>query len=143
MDDIDSASWREVYCLQLVAKKCSGMAIFAKKPHLCSWALEAGASGHAAHFFSPRPRTWKASDWCVDALSLRQRSERWMEGDGISRLYSSVVERQSCKLKVLGSIPSGGSYFQSISKLIKLLTHMQDQRIEKLRCIPVGYFRPA
>ena len=26
------------------------------------------------------------------------------------RLYSSVVERQSCKLKVLGSIPSGG-YF--------------------------------
>ena len=24
-------------------------------------------------------------------------------------LYSSVVERQSCKLKVLGSIPSGGS----------------------------------
>jgi hypothetical protein len=23
-------------------------------------------------------------------------------------LYSSVVERQSCKLKVLGSIPSGG-----------------------------------
>ena len=25
------------------------------------------------------------------------------------RLYSSVVERQSCKLKVLGSIPSGGS----------------------------------
>ena len=27
-------------------------------------------------------------------------------------LYSSVVERQSCKLKVLGSIPSGGLYFQ-------------------------------
>ena len=25
-------------------------------------------------------------------------------------LYSSVVERQSCKLKVLGSIPSGGCY---------------------------------
>ena len=24
------------------------------------------------------------------------------------RLYSSVAERQSCKLKVLGSIPSGG-----------------------------------
>ena len=24
------------------------------------------------------------------------------------RLYSSVVERQSCKLKVMGSIPSGG-----------------------------------
>ena len=27
------------------------------------------------------------------------------------RLYSSVVERQSCKLKVLGSIPSGGYAF--------------------------------
>ena len=26
-------------------------------------------------------------------------------------LYSSVVERQSCKLKVLGSIPSGGLFF--------------------------------
>ena len=26
-------------------------------------------------------------------------------------LYSSVVERQSCKLKVLGSIPSGGSSY--------------------------------
>ena len=25
-------------------------------------------------------------------------------------LYSSVVERQSCKLKVLGSIPSEGSF---------------------------------
>ena len=25
-------------------------------------------------------------------------------------LYSSVAERQSCKLKVLGSIPSGGSF---------------------------------
>lgn len=25
-------------------------------------------------------------------------------------LYSSVVERQSCKLKVLGSIPSGGLF---------------------------------
>ena len=28
-------------------------------------------------------------------------------------LYSSVVERQSCKLKVLGSIPSGGSFASS------------------------------
>ena len=27
---------------------------------------------------------------------------------GARGLYSSVVERQSCKLKVLGSIPSGG-----------------------------------
>ena len=29
----------------------------------------------------------------------------------INCLYSSVVERQSCKLKVLGSIPSGGSFY--------------------------------
>ena len=28
-------------------------------------------------------------------------------------LYSSVVERQSCKLKVLGSIPSGGCLIQT------------------------------
>ena len=28
-------------------------------------------------------------------------------------LYSSVVERQSCKLKVLGSIPSGGLIFDA------------------------------
>ena len=27
-------------------------------------------------------------------------------------LYSSVAERQSCKLKVLGSIPSGGFYIK-------------------------------
>ena len=31
----------------------------------------------------------------------------------ISSLYSSVVERQSCKLKVLGSIPSGGCLVQT------------------------------
>ena len=30
-----------------------------------------------------------------------------------SSLYSSVVERQSCKLKVLGSIPSGGCLIQT------------------------------
>ena len=29
-------------------------------------------------------------------------------------LYSSVVERQSCKLKVLGSIPSGGLFPASL-----------------------------
>ena len=29
-------------------------------------------------------------------------------------LYSSVVERQSCKLKVLGSLPSGGWAFASV-----------------------------
>ena len=28
----------------------------------------------------------------------------------IQSLYSSVAERQSCKLKVLGSIPSGGCF---------------------------------
>jgi hypothetical protein len=31
-------------------------------------------------------------------------------GPNSTCLYSSVVERQSCKLKVLGSIPSGGCY---------------------------------
>ena len=29
-------------------------------------------------------------------------------------LYSSVAERQSCKLKVLGSIPSGGLFQQCV-----------------------------
>lgn len=41
---------------------------------------------------------------------------------GRQGLYSSVVERQSCKLKVLGSIPSGGflgkSSMASISGLV-------------------------
>ena len=32
-------------------------------------------------------------------------------------LYSSVVERQSCKLKVLGSIPSGGSLISSCNSI--------------------------
>ena len=32
------------------------------------------------------------------------------------RLYSSVVERQSCKLKVLGSIPSGGFLLEAVSR---------------------------
>ena len=31
----------------------------------------------------------------------------------ISGLYSSVAERQSCKLKVLGSIPSGGLFLRA------------------------------
>ena len=37
------------------------------------------------------------------------------------RLYSSVVERQSCKLKVLGSIPSGGYYFVAGFVVCRLL----------------------
>ena len=32
-------------------------------------------------------------------------------------LYSSVAERQSCKLKVLGSIPSGGLFWIQIENL--------------------------
>ena len=36
-------------------------------------------------------------------------------------LYSSVVERQSCKLKVLGSIPSGGSLVPLQGKFKALL----------------------
>ena len=43
-----------------------------------------------------------------------------MERD-INSLYSSVVERQSCKLKVLGSIPSGGCYFVGRFVVIRLL----------------------
>jgi hypothetical protein len=34
----------------------------------------------------------------------------WVKGYFVVGLYSSVAERQSCKLKVLGSIPSGGSF---------------------------------
>ena len=37
------------------------------------------------------------------------------------RLYSSVVKRQSCKLKVLGSIPSGGYYFVAGFVVCRLL----------------------
>ena len=33
-------------------------------------------------------------------------------------LYSSVVERQSCKLKVLGSIPSGGYVLSCVTGLL-------------------------
>ena len=38
-------------------------------------------------------------------------------------LYSSVAERQSCKLKVLGSIPSGGS----LHHLVLVRTKVQPQ----------------
>ena len=34
-----------------------------------------------------------------------------------ARLYSSVVERQSCKLKVLGSIPSGGLFRHVVARV--------------------------
>jgi hypothetical protein len=47
-------------------------------------------------------------------LRLRKHSTETMHmlatGANTTCLYSSVVERQSCKLKVLGSIPSGGCY---------------------------------
>ena len=49
-----------------------------------------------------------AAEICVRSC-LRQllyRDVSWEEM--ITSLYSSVAERQSCKLKVLGSIPSGG-----------------------------------
>ena len=42
----------------------------------------------------------------------------WLHG-----LYSSVVERQSCKLKVLGSIPSGGLYYASMKESSHTHTH--------------------
>ena len=41
------------------------------------------------------------SVWCVRVKYVQMF-------ECCSSLYSSVVERQSCKLKVLGSIPSGG-----------------------------------
>ena len=49
---------------------------------------------------------------CLLPLSLAQ-CPLWL-----ASLYSSVVERQSCKLKVLGSIPSGGftSWFLQIGR---------------------------
>ena len=37
-------------------------------------------------------------------------------GGGNSCLYSSAAERQSCKLKVLGSMPSGGFAAVSVDK---------------------------
>ena len=44
---------------------------------------------------------WAGARACARALTSTQIF-------GARGLYSSVVERQSCKLKVLGSIPSGG-----------------------------------
>ena len=52
------------------------------------------------------------SCWCPDGTSTpgawRHAGVRSLLPGERQRLYSSVVERQSCKLKVLGSIPSGG-----------------------------------
>ena len=53
-----------------------------------------------------RPLRWVCKKWPV-ALSRTILCKTYPHF--IISLYSSVVERQSCKLKVLGSIPSGGS----------------------------------
>ena len=45
----------------------------------------------------------RGASWCSVLLWCKYNSMR-----DFRCLYSSVVERQSCKLKVLGSIPSGG-----------------------------------
>ena len=49
----------------------------------------------------------------VAALRFRACS-RWQEKN-VERHYSLVVERQPCKLKVLGSIPSGGFSWKGVS----------------------------
>ena len=49
--------------------------------------------------------------WLVELDSPgRVKAEWWgsRTDHDVCGLYSSVAERQSCKLKVLGSIPSGG-----------------------------------
>ena len=50
------------------------------------------------------------SDWASSICKIRSEVLSIVKsGSGIrTGLYSSVAERQSCKLKVLGSIPSGG-----------------------------------
>ena len=45
-------------------------------------------------------------------------------------LYSSVVERQSCKLKVLGSIPSGG--FSGLGRQGDCSYVSEDARYERI-----------
>ena len=56
-----------------------------------------------------------------------------------SCLYSSVAERQSCKLKALGSIPSGGLItVQSSGRHCALdLMDMVDMAITTVKVIPV------
>ena len=44
----------------------------------------------------------------IAACLMQWRGCAWLGSH--ASLYSSVAERQSCKLKVLGSIPSGGSF---------------------------------
>jgi hypothetical protein len=43
-------------------------------------------------------------------------------------LYSSVVERQSCKLKVLGSIPSGGFTRLGLQYALRVASNAQTPR---------------
>lgn len=68
-----------------------------------------------------RPTAARAQDEsqirALRAFSARLRclpySAIILQQDAALSLYSSVVERQSCKLKVLGSIPSGGLFLAS------------------------------
>ena len=67
---------------------------------------------------SPRPKLQTTNWKCVFVLGrqaylqlidwMRVRSWQFLNAMRKS-LYSSLVGRESCKLKVLGSIPSGGS----------------------------------
>ena len=50
----------------------------------------------------------------------------------IGGLYSSVAERQSCKLKVLGSIPSGGLLLLSLALVAPDSTKFQEGAQRKL-----------
>ena len=59
-------------------------------------------------------------------------------------LYSSVVERQSCKLKVLGSIPSGGSFLKIIvfaipPRALKIYHTAARGFCRALHCFGAGY----
>ena len=54
-----------------------------------------------------------------------------LRSDSRRSLYSSVVERQSCKLKVLGSIPNGGSLIPSSSSIGHELDDLPSFSIEE------------
>ena len=60
----------------------------------------------------PSPKLMSATRLSEEGVEHRKRNAATEETEktetGAQSLYSSVVERQSCKLKVLGSIPSGG-----------------------------------
>ena len=64
-------------------------------------------------------------------------------GPRTSCLYSSVAERQSCKLKVLGSIPSGGfdvSRFAERQRSCKSAAHVpRNARSRWRRALPLTY----